>query len=165
MALKNIYTFGGEPARRQLTVADFIQRRGTGKFTSTVPGTEEEAVACAEAGSDHHSIRKELSNERLRALQYVKNAVLGGISPGALESVTRPENEHFALQEALVNARPCTVDVQTWVAGKGRVFPNLPTSLPLIVQCVRQKRPFIDCAVSVAVGSLPTFAAFCANVR
>jgi len=56
MALKNIYTFGGEPARRHLTVADFIQRRGSCKFTSTVPGTEEEAEACAEAGIDHLSI-------------------------------------------------------------------------------------------------------------
>lgn len=56
MKLKNIYTYGGEPAQRFLTVADFIQLRGTRKFTSTVPNTFEEAQACAEAGIDHLSI-------------------------------------------------------------------------------------------------------------
>ena len=56
MTLRNIYTFGGEPAQRNLTVADFIGCRGTRKFTSTVPGTKEEAEACAAAGIDHLSI-------------------------------------------------------------------------------------------------------------
>lgn len=61
MTLKNIYTYGGEPAQRLLTVADFIGLRGTRKFTSTVPNTFEEAQACAEAGIDHLSIWDELT--------------------------------------------------------------------------------------------------------
>ena len=61
MTLKNIYTYGGEPAQRLLTVADFIGLRGTRKFTSTVPNTFEEAQACAEAGIDHLWIWDELT--------------------------------------------------------------------------------------------------------
>jgi 3-methyl-2-oxobutanoate hydroxymethyltransferase len=77
MTLKNIYTYGGEPAQRLLTVADFIGLRGTRKFTSTVPNTFEEAQACAEAGIDHLSIWDELTPTiRAAAPQIFINAAL-----------------------------------------------------------------------------------------
>ena len=46
MKRTRIYTYGGKPARRNLTVAESIAQKGTGKLCQTCPGTEEEAAAC-----------------------------------------------------------------------------------------------------------------------
>ncbi len=52
MKPRNIYTYGGKPARRNLTVADMIAQKGKFKLSQTCPETEEEAAACAAAGID-----------------------------------------------------------------------------------------------------------------
>ena len=49
---RRIYTYGGKPARRNLTVADIIALKGVRKLSQTCPGTEEEAAACEEVGID-----------------------------------------------------------------------------------------------------------------
>ena len=50
--MKRIYTYGGRPARRNLTVADLVALKGNTKLCQTCPATEEEAAACAAAGID-----------------------------------------------------------------------------------------------------------------
>ena len=50
--MKNIYTYGGFPARRNLTVADIIAAKGQKKLTQVSAVTREEAAACAAAGID-----------------------------------------------------------------------------------------------------------------
>ena len=50
--MKCIYTYGGRPARRNLTVADLVALKGNTKLCQTCPATEEEAAACAAAGID-----------------------------------------------------------------------------------------------------------------
>ena len=70
-------------------------------YLEDICGDVENPPRHARAFGDLRSIRKELANERLRALQSFKDAVLDGDFPGALESVSMPENEHSALQEAL----------------------------------------------------------------
>ena len=52
MKRTRIYTYGGKPARRNLTVAEFIALKGTVKLCQTCPGTEEEAAACEAADID-----------------------------------------------------------------------------------------------------------------
>ena len=52
MKPKRIYTYGGKPARRNLTVADMIELKGKVQLCQTNPSTEEEAAACAEVGID-----------------------------------------------------------------------------------------------------------------
>ena len=52
MKTKRIYTYGGKPARRNLTVADLVALKGTTKLSQTCPGTEEESAACEAAGID-----------------------------------------------------------------------------------------------------------------
>ena len=52
MKLKRIYTYGGKPARRNLTVADLVALRGKTRLCQTCPATEEEAAACEAAGID-----------------------------------------------------------------------------------------------------------------
>ena len=52
MKRRRIYTYGGTPARRNLTVADFIALKGNTRLCQTCPATEEEAAVCAEAGID-----------------------------------------------------------------------------------------------------------------
>ena len=47
-----IYTYGGKPARRNLTVADLVALKGRARLCQTCPATEEEAAACEEAGID-----------------------------------------------------------------------------------------------------------------
>ena len=49
---KRIYTYGGKPARRNLTVADIVALKGVRKLSQTCPGTEEEAAACEAVGID-----------------------------------------------------------------------------------------------------------------
>ena len=49
--MKRIYTYGGRPARRNLTVADMIALKGKGTLCQTCPANEEEAAACAEVGA------------------------------------------------------------------------------------------------------------------
>lgn len=56
MARKNIYTYGGQPARRNLTVADIIALRGKRTLTQTTADNAEEAAACEAAGIDLISI-------------------------------------------------------------------------------------------------------------
>ena len=50
--MKRIYTYGGRPARRNLTVADLITLKGKARLCQTCPGTEEEAAACEAVGID-----------------------------------------------------------------------------------------------------------------
>jgi len=50
--MKNIFTYGEQPARRNLTVADLRACKGVRKLTQTNPATEEESAAAAEAGID-----------------------------------------------------------------------------------------------------------------
>lgn len=50
--MKNIYTFGGQPVRRNLTVADPQQTKGKNIFSQVTAYTTEEAGAAAEAGID-----------------------------------------------------------------------------------------------------------------
>ncbi len=52
MNRRRIYTYGGKPAQRNLTVADVIALKGRRRLCQTCPATEEEAAACAEAGID-----------------------------------------------------------------------------------------------------------------
>lgn len=52
MALKNIYTYGGFPAKRNLTVADIIALKGKRKLTQVSAINREEAAACEAAGID-----------------------------------------------------------------------------------------------------------------
>ena len=52
MKRKCIYTYGGRPARRNLTVADLIALKGNTRLCQTCPATEEEAAACSEVGID-----------------------------------------------------------------------------------------------------------------
>ena len=49
---RRIYTYGGKPARRNLTVADLIARKGKTRLCQTCPATEEEAAACEAVGID-----------------------------------------------------------------------------------------------------------------
>ena len=56
MNLKNIYTYGGFPAQRNLTVADIITLRGVRKMTMVDASTREEAAAAEAAGIDVLSI-------------------------------------------------------------------------------------------------------------
>jgi 3-methyl-2-oxobutanoate hydroxymethyltransferase len=50
--VKNIYTYGDQPVKRNLTVADLQQQRGKKKFTQVTADTFEEAAAAAAAGID-----------------------------------------------------------------------------------------------------------------
>ena len=50
--MKRIYTYGGSPARRNLTVADMVALKGKATLCQTCPASEEEAAACAEVGID-----------------------------------------------------------------------------------------------------------------
>lgn len=52
MKLKNIYTYGGKPEQRALTVADLINSKGKQKYSQTCPNDKEESAACVEAGID-----------------------------------------------------------------------------------------------------------------
>ena len=52
MTPTRIYTYGGRPVRRNLTVADMIALKGKVRLCQTNPSTEEEAAACAEVGID-----------------------------------------------------------------------------------------------------------------
>ena len=52
MKLKKIYTYGGKPALRNLTVGDIIALKGKHKLSQTCPSTEEEAAACEAVGID-----------------------------------------------------------------------------------------------------------------
>ena len=47
-----IYTYGGRPARRNLTVAQLITLKGKARLCQTCPATEEEAAACEAVGID-----------------------------------------------------------------------------------------------------------------
>ena len=47
-----IYTYGGKPARRNLTVADLVALKGRARLCQTCPATAEEAAACEAAGID-----------------------------------------------------------------------------------------------------------------
>ena len=56
MSLKSIYTYGGFPAKRNLTVADIIALKGVRKMTMVDATTREEAEAAEAAGIDVLSI-------------------------------------------------------------------------------------------------------------
>ena len=47
-----IYTYGGRPARRNLTVARIVGLKGKTRLCQTCPATEEEAAACQAVGID-----------------------------------------------------------------------------------------------------------------
>ncbi len=49
---KRIYTYGGQPARRNYTVADMVALKGKARLCQTCPATEEEAAACEAVGID-----------------------------------------------------------------------------------------------------------------
>ena len=50
--MKNIYTFGGQPARRNLTVADLRAAKGKRVLTEVSAYTAEEGAAASAAGID-----------------------------------------------------------------------------------------------------------------
>ncbi len=50
--MKRVFTFGGQAARRNLTVADLIAGKGQRKFTQTTANTADEARAATDAGID-----------------------------------------------------------------------------------------------------------------
>ncbi len=50
--MKNIFTYGEKPSKRNLTVADIRACKGEKKLTQTNPRTEEESAAAVEAGVD-----------------------------------------------------------------------------------------------------------------
>ena len=52
MKRKRIYTYGGKPAWRNLTVADMIALKGSRRLCQTCPANEEEAAACEAVGID-----------------------------------------------------------------------------------------------------------------
>ena len=54
--MKRIYTFGGFPATRNLTVADIKAGKGQRKFVQTTAVNRIEAAAAEAAGIDHLSI-------------------------------------------------------------------------------------------------------------
>ena len=54
--MKRIYTFGGIPATRNLTVADIKAAKGQRKFIQTTAINRIEAAAAEAAGIDHLSI-------------------------------------------------------------------------------------------------------------
>jgi 3-methyl-2-oxobutanoate hydroxymethyltransferase len=54
--MKRIYTFGGFPATRNLTVADIKAGKGQRKFVQTTAVNRVEAAAAEAAGIDHLSI-------------------------------------------------------------------------------------------------------------
>ena len=84
MKPKRIYTYGGRPARRNLTVADLVALKGGARLCQTCPATEEEAAACEAAGID---------------VLNTSDADLPAVRAGA------PANEHEKLLEALESRR------------------------------------------------------------
>ena len=52
MKRTRIYTYGGKPARRNLTVAGIVALKGETRLCQTCPATEEEAAACETVGID-----------------------------------------------------------------------------------------------------------------
>ena len=52
MTFRRIYTYGGKPARRNVTVADLVARKGTTRLCQTCPSTAEEAAVCEAAEID-----------------------------------------------------------------------------------------------------------------
>jgi len=52
MRLKNIYTYGGFPAKRNLTVADIIDNKGQRRMSMTDACTREQAEICESMGID-----------------------------------------------------------------------------------------------------------------
>ena len=52
MTSTRIYTYGGRPARRNLTVAHLVDLKGRARLCQTCPATEEEAAACEAVGID-----------------------------------------------------------------------------------------------------------------
>ena len=125
MKRKRIYTYGGRPAQRNLTVAELIALKGNTRLCQTCPATEEEAAACSEVGidvlntsdadlpavragapetftiADLPSVRQRLADERQRALGEYRSAVMNGSYPDAETSVSMLPNEHDKLLEAL----------------------------------------------------------------
>ncbi|WP_424830161.1 3-methyl-2-oxobutanoate hydroxymethyltransferase [Ruegeria sp.] len=54
--MKRIYTYGGQPADRNLTVADIIAAKGNTQFTQVSATDADEAAACEQNGIDMISI-------------------------------------------------------------------------------------------------------------
>ena len=52
MKRTRIYTYGGQPVRRNYTVADMVALKGKARLCQTCPATEEEAAACEAVGID-----------------------------------------------------------------------------------------------------------------
>ena len=52
MRRTRIYTYGGKPARRNLTVAEIVALKGETRLCQTCPATQEEAAACETVGID-----------------------------------------------------------------------------------------------------------------
>ena len=118
MTFKNIYTYGGEPAQRYLTVADFIGCRGTRKFTSTVPGTKEEAEACAAAEIDHLSIWDTIT------------PIIRAGAPHTFISATLPMSEYVTKDEILRAA------IKAAEAGADAI--QTPRSLEIVEMLVKE---------------------------
>ncbi|MBO9433349.1 3-methyl-2-oxobutanoate hydroxymethyltransferase [Ruegeria sp. R13_0] len=76
--MKRIYTMGGDPAVRQLTVADILAMKGQRKLVQATATTVEEASAAAEAGLDMLSVSvgDELRMVRAAAPTIFLNAAL-----------------------------------------------------------------------------------------
>ncbi|MDC1287535.1 3-methyl-2-oxobutanoate hydroxymethyltransferase [Gammaproteobacteria bacterium] len=135
MTLKNIYTYGGKPAQRNLTVADFIHDRGIRKFTSTVPGTQEEAEACAAAEIDHLSVWNTLTSViRTGAPNTFINAALP-----MSQYVTRDEILRAAMRAAEAGAdsvqTPRSLEIVEMLAKEGL---SVQGHLGLIPRCSTQ---------------------------
>ena len=73
MTFRRIYTYGGKPARRNLTVADLVAFKGKTKLCQTCPATREESAACEAVGID---------------VLNTSDADLPAVRAGALETFT-----------------------------------------------------------------------------
>ncbi|CUH48937.1 hypothetical protein [Ruegeria atlantica] len=75
--MKRIYTFGGHPATRNLTVADIKAGKGRRKFVQTTAVSRTEAAAAQAACIDHLSgVDRDLVEARVRAPDRFTTAAL-----------------------------------------------------------------------------------------
>ena len=63
MKMKSVFTYSGQPASRNLTVADLRAAKGKRKFTQVTAITSEEAAAASQAGIDIITTNSPLTSE------------------------------------------------------------------------------------------------------
>ena len=105
MKRRRIYTYGGQPARRNFTVAHLIALKLRFMFLVDICGESERPPGHARAFADLPSFRRRLADERRRGLREFRSAVMDGRYPDAETSVSMLPDEHLNLLESL-DARP-----------------------------------------------------------